>query len=61
MDRVDDRQLARLRLVPHASHALDLAREMVLARTEIAEADGIDVDAMQVGHRIDETLGHATP
>ena len=61
MDRLDHRQLARLRLVPHAPHALDLTREMILARTEIAEADGIDVDAMHVGHRIDETPGHATP
>ena len=52
MDLVDQRQLAGLRLLPLAVPALELPLDVVLLLAEVAEADGVGVDGVDLGHRV---------
>ena len=48
VDLVDERELAGLRLLPLAVPALQLARDVALVAAEVAEADGVEVDGVDV-------------
>ena len=53
---VDGRQLAGLLLVPLAVPPLQLAGDVALVPAEVGEADGVEVDGVDGGHRVDERL-----
>ncbi len=54
---VDGRQLPGLAVFPLGAPALHLAGDVALAFGQVAEADGIDVDGVEVGEHIEEVLG----
>ena len=53
-DLLDRRQLAGLRALPLGAPALHLAFDVALAFGEVAEADLVDVDGVQVGEHVDQ-------
>ena len=53
---VDGGQLTGLRLLPLRAPPLHLALDVALALGQVAEADLVDVDRVQIGEHVDEVL-----
>ena len=56
VDVVDAGELAGLLLVPLAVPALQLAGDVALVAAEVGQADGVEVDGVDGGQRVDERL-----
>ena len=56
VDVVDERELARLRLLPLAVPALQLALDVGLLAPELAEADRVGLDLVDRDERVDDAL-----
>ena len=60
-DAVDQRQLARLGAGPLPRPALDLAVEVAVLPREIGEADGGEIDGVQLGQDVDQVERNIVP
>ncbi len=61
VDAVDGLQLARLRLLPLALPAAQLAGDVVLLAAEVAEADGVGIDGVDLGQGVGDALADRPP
>ena len=61
VDAVDRRQLARLRLLPLALPAVQLAGDVVLLAAEVAEAGGVGVDGVDLDQGVGDALADRPP
>jgi len=61
VDVLDHRELARLRLLPLAVPALELAGEVLLAAAEVAEAHGVDVHRVDAGQHVHDRAAGGGP
>ena len=54
LDLVDDRELARARARPLLRPTPDLPLDVAVVAREIREADGIEIDGVQIGENVDQ-------
>ena len=60
-DLVDRRQLAGLRLLPLRGPTTHLSLDVSLPLREVTQADGVDVDRVQIGQDVDQMFTGAAP